>query len=135
MVQVHAVPRWPSPPMGTGQGRDTMLTMSERQTARLWRQASAAWHATGPHAAREVFRQADALALWPLWFRTVTRRARRDYLSAIESVSAPRRAKITGEGRSQYPPRRIGALRRNGTRQSGLPGRVAKKDSHGISTV
>jgi len=57
-----------------------------------------------------VFRAADAEVLWPTFRRTALARARRHFVSAMETVSER--------------PRRIGALRRSGTRQSGLPGRV-----------
>ena len=104
-----------------------MLTMSTSQTQRLWARAARAWEHQGPAAAWDVFRAADAETLWPTFRRVALARARRQFVSAMETVSEPHRAKIHGEGRSQYPPHRIGALRRSGTRQSGLPGRVARK--------
>lgn len=109
-----------------------MLTMSTSQTHRLWTRAATAWTHTGPAAAWDVFRVAGAEALWPTFRATALARARREYLSQMDSASEPHRAKISDGGRSQYPPARIGALRRNGTRQSGLPGRVARKERHDI---
>ena len=123
----------PVPAPGGRAGREsTMLILSTSQTHRLWERAAHAWTHTGPAAAWDVFRSAGAESLWPTFRATALARARRQYLSRMESVSEPHRAKIGDGGRSQYPPARIGALRRSGTRQSGMPGRQARKVRHAI---